>query len=152
MAGTWQISNAAIVDTNSTSPAPPINGTTFVIELARVVSIAGLSVDPVGLTQLLGVPLDSYVNQVDDRTVFYGLVVDRRDSGLSREEVAVAGGAINADTISVEAYSSTQAPGVAEPIFTLSRYDLVRVAGTTPAELPEQGSLQDLLKNAFGDR
>src|SRR5690606_5859686 len=110
MAGTWQIQGATIIDTNATNPAPPLNGTVFVMEPGRVVSIAGLSVDPVGLTQLLGVPLDTYVNQVDDRTVFYGLVVDRRASGLTREEVAVAGGAINADTISVEAYASTQLP------------------------------------------
>jgi hypothetical protein len=153
MAGTWQIQNATVIDSNSTQPVPPLNGTTFVIEPGRVVSIGGLPVDAAGLQVLLGAPLDSYVNQVDDRTVFYGLIVDRRSAMQSREEVAVAGGALDADTISVEAYTSTQAPSAAEPIFTLSRYQLVRVAPTTPLHLLPEGAepaVEDVLHAAFG--
>tara|TARA_R110002096_G_scaffold14256_5_gene49711 strand:- start:4529 stop:5146 length:618 start_codon:yes stop_codon:yes gene_type:complete len=158
MTGSWEIRNAVVIDSNSANPVPPLNGTTFTIQPDKVVSIGGLPVDPDGLALLLGAPLDSYVNEVSDRTLFYGLVVDRRAAGMTREEVAVAGGSLNADTIAVEAYSSSQSPAAADPVFTLSRYELVRVAPAAPAapvELlaeGEQRTLQALLQEAFGSR
>jgi len=155
MAGTWEIQNAVVIDSNSTAPVPPLNGTAFVIEPGKVVSIGGLPVDPESLTLLLGAPLDSYVNQVDDRTLFYGLVVDRRAAGQTREEIAVAGGSIDENTISVEAFSSSQSPSASEAIYTVSRYQLVRSAPSAPAMMEpatEPRSVQSLLRDAFGSR
>ena len=109
MAGTWAIQNATIIETNAAVPVPPVNGTQFVIEPTRVVSIGGLSVDPDDLATILGAPLASYVNQVDASRVFYGLVVDRRSTGGTRAETALAGGALDANTISVEAFTTEPA-------------------------------------------
>ena len=94
MPGNWQIQNAEVIETNSATPAPPINGSVFVVDIDRLVSISGLLVDPESLSNLLGSPLDSYVNLVTDSTIFYGVIVDRRSQGESREEVALAAGSL----------------------------------------------------------
>lgn len=161
MTGSWEVRNSVVISSNSANPEPPANGTVFVLDSTQVVSIGGLPLDPDGLRLLLGAPLDSYVNQVSSRTLFYGLAVDRRAIGMTREEVAVAGGSLDADTMAVETYSSSQAPNTAEPVVTLSRYQLVRVAPASPSApaLPlkllaegEQRTVQSLLRNAFGSR
>lgn len=163
MPGNWQIQNAEVIETNSATPAPPINGSVFVVDIDRLVSISGLLVDPESLSNLLGSPLDSYVNLVTDSTIFYGVIVDRRSQGESREEVALAGGSLDADTIMVEAYISSQEPGDSEATYTLSQYQLGRIGSSTPLGLlPESNhhsdhdsnhrSVQSLLQDAFGRR
>lgn len=152
MAGTWAIQNATILETNAVVPDPPVDGTLFQFEPTRVATIGGLSVDPDDLAAIIGAPLVSYVNQIDGSRVFYGLVVDRRATGGLRLETALAGGAVDANTIAVEAFNSAQAPNEAEPQFTRSRYLLVRVPGTTPLlHRPEDWTAADLLRSAFGD-
>ena len=151
MAGTWAIQNTEVVDSNAVTPNPPVDGTLFQLEPTRVATIGGLSVDPAVLEQLIGAPLVTYVNQVDASRVFYGVLVDQRSSGGARLETALAGGAIDADTIMVEAFTSEQSPTDPEPIFTRSRYQLVRVPGTTPLlHRPESWTAGDLSRAAFG--
>ncbi len=159
MSGIWQIQNAEVLETNSATPAPPLNGSVFIIDSDRLVSISGLLVDPASLADLLGSPLGAYVNLVTDSTMFYGVIVDRRSEGESREEVALAGGSLDADTILVEAYISYQAPGDSEATYTLSQYQLGRIGSSTPLGLlPESDqdnghrSVQSLLQDAFGRR
>jgi hypothetical protein len=153
MAGTWVIQNATVVETNATVPDPPVDGTMFQFEPTRIATIGGLSVDPDDLAAIIGAPLISYVNQIDASRVFYGLVVDRRPSGGTRLETALAGGAVDANTIAVEAFNSLQAPNDVEPMFTRSRYLLVRVPGTTPLQhRPEDWTADDLVRAAFGGR
>lgn len=135
MTGTWEIRNSQIVDTNSPTPDPAINGTQFVIDSGRVQTIGLLPVNPDQLTLLLGSPPEYYVNQVDGKTIFYGVIVDRRAANDSRLEIAVAGGALDTDTIAVEAYSSAQGPNDLEPIYVVSRYQLARVAQPAPVQL-----------------
>lgn len=153
--GLWEIQNAEVIDTNSPRPAPPINGSVFEIDLGRIVSISGLPVDPASLSTLLAAPLEQYVNIVTDRTIFYGLIVDRRSEGESREEVALAGGSVDANTIMVEAFISFQAPGDPDATYTLSQYKLVRIPSSAPLmSTPEKGDhdVQSLLQDAFGRR
>ena len=151
MAGTWAIQNAEVVDSNAATPSLPVDGTLFQVELTRIATIGGVSVDPAELEQLLGTPLVTYVNQVDASRVFFGALVDQRSSGGVRLETALAGGAIDADTIMVEAFTSEQSPTDPEPIFTRSRYQLVRVPGTTPLlHRPESWAAGDLSRAAFG--
>jgi len=152
MAGTWEIQNTEVVDTNAPTPTPPVDGTLFQLEPTRIAAIGGLSVDPIVLEQLIGAPLVTYVNQVDASRVFYGVLVDQRSSGGARLETALAGGALDADTILVEAFTSEQSSADPAPVFTRSRYQLVRVSGTTPLlHRPESWAAGDLSRAAFGD-
>ncbi|MGC6489322.1 MAG: hypothetical protein ACON4Z_16870 [Planctomycetota bacterium] len=151
MAGTWTIQDAIVVETNAAVPNPPFNGTPMAFEPTRIASIGGLSVAPGDLAALIGSPLVSYVNVIDSSTVFYGLVVDQRASGGDRLETALAGGAVSANTIAVEAFNSTQSPSDPVPRFTRSRYVLVRSPGTTPLlHRPEDWTFGDLSRSAFG--
>lgn len=159
MTGTWEIQNATVIDSSSTDPAPPLNGTTFRIDGETIVEIGGLSVAPEFLSILLGAPLESYVNEVNGLTLMYQVVVDRREAGGTREEIAVAGGAFDPDSISVEAYSISQSPNDAQPVYTLSRYSLIRQSTTAPVQLGEElpagqldRTVQRLFGNAFGQR
>ncbi len=134
MAGTWQVGSVSVVDSLG-SVAPPADGTEFVLGPQGLVSIAGLSVAQADLEALLGAPLESYVNQLDGRTVLYGLVVDQRASGGTREQAALAGGALGDNSIAVEGYTSSQAANEPQARFVLWRGVLSR---TSPAMvLPE---------------
>ncbi len=151
MAGTWTIQDAIVVETNAAAPNAPFNGTPRQFEPTRIASIGGLSVAPSDLSALIGSPLVSYVNVIDESTVFYGLVVDQRASGGERLETALAGGAVAANTIAVEAFNSVQSATDPVPLFTRSRYVLVRSPGTTPLQhRPEEWTFGDLARSAFG--
>lgn len=151
MPGIWTIQDTIIVETNAAVPNPPFNGTVFEFEPTRIASIGGLSVTPGDLIAIIGSPLVSYVNVIDSSTVFYGLVVDQRASGGLRLETALAGGAVDANTIAVEAYNSSQSPSDVVPRFTRSRYVLVRTPGTTPLQhRPEEWTFEDMIEAAFG--
>lgn len=151
MAGTWTIQDAVVIETNAAVPDPPFNGTPMVFEPTRIASIGGLSVAPGDLAAVIGSPLVSYVNVIDSSTVFYGLVVDQRATGGPRLETALAGGAVSANTIAVEAFNSVQLPTDTVPRFTRSVYILVRAPGTTPLQhRPEDWTFEDLVRSAFG--
>ncbi|MEC8251701.1 MAG: hypothetical protein VX044_00705 [Planctomycetota bacterium] len=151
MAGMWVIEDAVIIETNAPVPNPPFNGTMFELETTRIASIGGLSVAPGDLIAVIGSPLVSYVNLIESSTVYYGLVVDQRATGGLRIETALAGGAVDANTISVEAYNSTQSVTDQIPRYTRSRYVLVRTSGTTPLlHRPEELGFEDLFRRAFG--
>ena len=151
MAGMWGIEDAVVIETNAPVPNPPFNGTMFELEPTRIASIGGLSVAPGDLIAVIGSPLVSYVNLVEASTVYYGLVVDQRATGGLRIETALAGGAVDANTISVEAYNSTQSATDLTPRYTRSRYVLVRTSGTTPLlHRPEELGFEDLVRRAFG--
>ena len=151
MAGMWVIEDAVVIETNAPVPNPPFNGTMFELETTRIASIGGLSVAPGDLIAVIGSPLVSYVNLVEASTVYYGLVVDQRATGGLRIETALAGGAVDANTISVEAYNSTQSATDLVPRYTRSRYVLVRTSGTTPLlHRPEELGFEDLFRRAFG--
>ena len=152
MAGSWVIQNAEVLDTNTTSPTPPPNGTLFQLESTRVASIGGLSVEQSALEQFVNAPLESYVNQLDGTNVYFAVVFDQRASGGERIETALAGGAVDANTILVEAFNSAQGASDPVPQFIRSRYNLVRVPGTTPLQhRPESWTAEDLFRAAFGD-
>lgn len=130
MSGVWAIADAQILASNAANPLPPINGTPFVHDVDRIVSIGGISVSPESLTVLLDAPLLTYVNRLDGQTLHYSVLVDRRANGGTREEIVVAGGSLDPDTIAVEAYASAQRIADPEPVFVLSRYLLERVVPT----------------------
>lgn len=134
MIGTWSIRDSVVIESNSSVATPPLNNTAFVIDAGRVVSFQGLSVAPGDLELLAGTTLTSYINQVDGARMFFSFSYDSRAIGGENFQLAVAGGAIDADTIEVEHYESIQRNGQATPLFTRSRYRLVRIA-TTPAYL-----------------
>ncbi len=157
MTGTWEIRNAVVVDTNSPNPVVPLNGTPIVLDGARIVSIGGLSVARADLEALLG-PLSLYVNQANGRTLLYGIGLDRFAQGLGRERVGVAGGSINDATITIEAYSSTQADAAAPEVFVRSRYTLAKIAQAAPStsavldigEVAQRDAVRAALRAAFG--
>lgn len=152
MAGTWAVQNAQIVETNTANPTPPPTGTLFQLEPTRIASIGGLSVQQPALEQFINAPLDSYVNQLDGTKMYYGVVADQRAAGGERIEIALAGGALDANTILVESFTSAQSTSAPAPQFTRSRYSLVRVPGTTPlGHRPESWTAKDLFQAAFGD-
>lgn|GEM_PF-3416647 len=152
MAGTWSIQDTLIIDSNAPAPNPPIDGTLLQFEPGRIVTIGGFSVDAALLESLVGLPLESYVNQIDASRVFFAVAVDRRPLGGSRQESALAGGAIDNNTILVEAFNSAQSSSDPVPLYTLSRYRLVRVAGTTLLQhQPETWTADDFLRAVFGD-
>ena len=152
MAGTWAIQDTSVLETNAANPTSPPNGTLFMLEPTRIASIGGLSVEQSALEQFVNAPLESYVNQLDGTNVYYAVVTDQRASGGERIETALAGGAVDANTILVEAFTSAQGASDPAPQFTRSRYTLVRVPGTTPLQhRPESWTAEDLLRAAFGD-
>jgi hypothetical protein len=135
MAGTWQLGNVAVVETNSML-APTPDGTQFVIGPTALLSIGGLSVAQGDLEALIGVALEAYVNQVDGRTLQYGVIVDQRATGGVRDQVAVAAGSVNDNTIAVEGFISTQGVNDVDPRFVRWRGVLSRVSNRccrTPA-------------------
>lgn len=159
MIGTWEIRNVAVVESGGASPLTPLNGTQVVISGDGVVSIGGFSTKRADLETLLGAPLDTYVNQQDGRTVFYGLTLDQRATGLTREVVGVAGGSVDDATIAVEQFnSSTNAAGVES--FVRARYTLARIApsilipadAVAPADGEPKPTMQQLLQQRFGDK
>jgi len=151
MVGTWTIAATEILDTNSPVPEPPVDGTVFQFETDRIATIGGLSVDPFTLENVLGAPLATYVNMIDGSVVLYHIAVDTRSSGGVRAETALAGGSIGNNVLLVEAYNSVQASGQVEPLFTRSRYVLLRTTSATPLiHEPEELDIDDLLRRAFG--
>ena len=151
MVGTWTIAATEILDTNSPVPEPPVDGTVFQFETGRIATIGGLSVDPFTLENVLGAPLATYVNMIDGSVVLYHIAVDTRSSGGVRAETALAGGSIGNNVLLVEAYNSVQASGQVEPLFTRSRYVLLRTTSATPLiHEPEELDIDDLLRRAFG--
>jgi hypothetical protein len=159
MTGLWQIRNAVVIDSNSANPVAPLNGTTFWIEPGAILEIDGMSVSPDSLSELFGADPDPYVNEVDGLTLMYQVVVDRRATGGTREECALAGGAFDVDSISVEAFSSSQSPTDSQPVYTLVRYTLFRQSTTDSVVLadelpPSQAdqTVQQVFGKAFGWR
>lgn len=158
MVGTWEIRQAAVIDTNDPAAAAPLNGTQVVIGVQGVVSIAGLSVARGDLETVLGFPLDAYLNQQDGRTVLYGIASDRRAQGGILQEIGVAAGSVDDDTIAVEQFASTQTVSQQSPVFVRSRYSLVRIDVAAPPALPARqeadsapvGELRSSLKALFG--
>lgn len=159
MIGTWEIRNVTVVDSGGPSPLTPLNGTQVVISGDGVVSIGGFSTKRSDLETLLGAPLDTYVNQQDGRRLFYGLTLDQRATGFTREVVGVAGGSIDDATIAVEQFnSSTNAAGVES--FVRARYTLARIApsilipadAVAPADGEPKATMQQLLQQRFGDK
>lgn len=129
MAGTWEIRGSTVIDTNDPAAVAPLNGTPLVIGVQGVISLGGLSVSRADIEALLGFPLDLYVNQLDGRTLLYGLSFDRRAQGGERSQVGVAGGSVDDNTIAVEQYSSVQRVGQDE-VYIRSRYTLARVSAS----------------------
>lgn len=157
MIGTWEIRSSVVVDTNDPAAQPPLNGTLLVIGAQGVASIGGLSVAQPDLEAVLGFPLDSYVNQVNGKTVLYGLASDRRAQGGIRQQIGVAAGSVDDATISVEQYTSLQSAAQASAVFVRSRYTLAKVAEALqlPAYEAESArartdSLRDALPPLFG--
>jgi len=151
MAGLWSIQDTVIIESNNPVPTPPVDGTIFELDPTRIVTIGGFDVSPGALAQAAGAPLISYINVVDMSSVFYGVVIDERASGGSRFETALAGGAVDADTVVVEALNSSQSAIAAFPSFTRSRYKLVRTSGTMPLQhRPEEWTFEDMARSAFG--
>lgn len=128
MQGTWQLGGVSVVDANTATLTPPGDGTPIAIGATGIVSIGGLSVDRTNLEALLGRPLEAYVNEVNGRTVFYGIVDDTRAIGLTREQGAIAGGSVDANTIAVEGFLSSQAANSADIAFVRWRGTLTRVS------------------------
>lgn len=131
MQGTWQLGGVNVVDGNTAALIPPTDGTAFVIGPAGLVSLGGLSVARADLEALLGLPLDAYVNELNGRTLFYGIVVDARAAGATREQGAIAGGSLDANTIAVEGFLSSQAANSADVSFVRWRGTLARVSAAT---------------------
>lgn len=158
MVGTWEIRQAVVIDTNDPAAAAPLNGTQVVIGVQGVVSIAGLSVSRSDLETVLGFPLDAYLNQQDGRTVLYGIASDRRAQSGILQEIGLAAGSVDDDTIAVEQFASTQTASQQSPVFVRSRYSLVRIDVAAPPALPARqeaegapvGELRNSLKALFG--
>jgi hypothetical protein len=122
---------------------PPLTGTRVEIGADSITSIGGLGVSRANLEAVLGAALETYVNQQNGRTLFYGLVVDQRATSGLRQQVGVAGGAVDANTIAVEAFESVQLASQAQAVFTRSRYTLARVATTSPLWIEEPAVARD---------
>lgn len=134
MAGTWEIRDSALVETNDPTPTLPLNGTRIVIGPQGIVSIGGFPTARADLETFLALPLDWYVNQVDSKTILYGLSYDRLSLAGAKEQVGLAGGSMNVDAMAVEQWNSRQNTSATTERFTRSRYTLARVA--TALELP----------------
>lgn len=134
MIGTWEIRDVTLVETNDLTTQLPTAGTRVVLTTGGVASIGGFPTTRTDLEAFLGHPLDFYNNQLDGRTVLYGLSYDRLASGGSREIVGLAGGSTNADAIAVEQYTEKQANSTTPSLYARFRYTLVRVASSL--ELP----------------
>lgn len=134
MPGTWEIRDVALVETNDPAPPLPVNGARVVIGSQGLLAIGPFSTVRSDLETFLTFPLDWYVNQIDGKTVLYGLSYDRLALGGAKEQVGLAGGSVNIDTIAVEQWNSRQENSAAPERFTRSRYTLARVAAAL--ELP----------------
>lgn len=157
MIGTWEIRSATVIDTNDPAAQPPLNGTRIVIGPQGVASIAGLSVVRTELEAVLGFPLDVYVNQVDGKTILYGLGYDRRAQGGLRQQVGLAAGSVDDNSIAVEQFTSTQTPSQANEVFVRSRYTLARLSAAIVLPIddaaqqhPGTADLAEILKPLFG--
>ncbi|MFK7740801.1 MAG: hypothetical protein AB8H80_10800 [Planctomycetota bacterium] len=152
MSGTWEIRDATIVESNFVGAEPPLNNTPFLLNPDEVVSVANILVTPATLELLAGAPLEFYVNTVTDRRFFYAWASDRRPNGENRFELAVAGGAIDADTILVEQFESILEQGQVEPFFERSQYRLVRVAGAPAMLDPASEEAKTAFERVYGAR
>ncbi|MEO6598104.1 MAG: hypothetical protein ABIP94_25450 [Planctomycetota bacterium] len=165
MAGTWEIRGSTLVDTNSPNPILPVDGTKIVIGSTGsgsvgILSIGGFTVDRTLLEALLGFAFDWYVNEADGKILLYGLGYDRRARGGIREQVGLAGGTIDDNSIAIESYSSTQVAGQDE-VYQRAHYTLARLSvstlqhqeeGLKASELGQPGSLEQLLRQVFNGR
>lgn len=159
MIGTWEIRNVTVVESGGANQLTPLNGTQVVISGDGIISIGGFSTKQSDLETLLGAPLDTYVNQQDGRRLFYGLTLDQRAAGLTREVVGVAGGSIDDATIAVEQFNSSTSAAGAES-FVRARYTLARIApsilipedAVAPAAGEAKPTLPQLLQQRFGDK
>jgi hypothetical protein len=159
MIGTWEIRNVTVVDSGGASPLTPLNGTQVVISGDGVVSIGGFSTKRSDLETLVGTPLDVYVNQQDGRRLFYGLTLDQRAAGLTREVVGLAGGSIDDASIAVEQFNSSMSAAGTES-FVRARYTLAHIApsilipedAVAPADGETKPTMQQLLQQRFGDK
>ncbi len=136
MLGTWEIRDPVVLETNDPAPSLPLAGARIVIGAQGVASIGGFSTVRADLEAFLTFPLDWYVNQIDGKTVLYGLSYDRLSRSGPKEQVGLAGGSLNVDTIAVEQWNSKQDSPTATPRQTRSRYLLARIA--PPLELPQE--------------
>lgn len=138
MVGTWEMRNVQVIDTNSTNPTPPINGTPLVIGPEGIRTIGPISFRRVDLEAALGVTFDWYLNSADGRRLFYGISIDRLDEGLGRVVFGMAGGSVDANTMVVEQFNSIQANSSSAESFSRFRYQLVRISNAIvePEPLP----------------
>ncbi|MCU0862549.1 MAG: hypothetical protein MUC36_02045 [Planctomycetes bacterium] len=128
MIGTWEIRAATVLESNDPAALPPLNGTRIVIGVDQVERINGFSVSRQDLEAVVGVPLRWYFNRADGRTVIYGASVDLSAQGGIVEEVGLAGGSVDENTISVEQFNSRRATPQASELFTRARFTLARIA------------------------
>lgn len=151
MAGTWEIHNSTVVDTNDPTAAAPANGTPIVIGTQGLVSLGGLSVAQGDLEALLGFPLDVYVNQADGRKVLYAIGFDRRAQGGIRQQVGLAAGSVDDNTMAVEQFVSNQTATQQSEVYTRSRYTLTRVSSqlTLPFRTAKAPGSVDSLEGAL---
>ena len=159
MVGTWQVSSVTVIESNTTLVVPPGDGTQFVIGPTSLLSIGGLSVAQADLETLLGVALEAYVNQLDGRTLLYGVIADQRATGGRRDQAAVAAGSINDNTIAVEGFISTQDVNDTEPQFVRWRGFLTRVSPAIFVPEPvrpdadgDEAAPRPTLRDVFGGR
>lgn len=143
MTGVWEIRNVTVVDASSTSVAPPLANTQIVFENGAIRSIGGFVVSRPDLEAFLGFPLDFYTNAANGRTVLYGLGYNRLAIGGAREVAGLAGGSVDADTISVESFSSLQLDPASDESFVRARYSLVRVASSPVTLAAEDAATVD---------
>ena len=88
---------------------------------------------------------------IDDPKLAGGRIAVDGFNVLITIETALAGGSIGSNVLLVEAYNSVQASGQVEPLFTRSRYVLLRTTSATPLmHEPEELDIDDLLRRAFG--
>lgn len=134
MVGLWRVEAATFLDSNDpVRLPPPPAGTVIEIGATGIVSIGGLPVERALLEAALGFPLTLYVNQLDGKTLFYGLRYDRLAQGGGLQDVGLAGGSLDADSISVEQFTSLRDDPASDAVFTRVRYRLRRVL---PVGLP----------------
>jgi len=143
MAGSWEVRLAEVVSSSVPEPVAPENGTVFVLDESRILSMDGLDIQPDPLVQLFGAPLEVYVNEVDGQTLMYRVVVDTRADGGTREETVVAGGSLDVDSIAVEAMTSSQSATDVQPSYTLCRYTLFRQSTRSATSLSSEAPSRD---------
>jgi hypothetical protein len=128
MVGTWEMRNIEVVDTNETVPLTPVPGTPVVIGPEGIRTIGPISFRQADLESVLALTFDWFVNSADGRRLFYGLSVDRREQGLGRIVLGIAGGSVDANTMAIEHFYSIQANSTSAETFSRFRYILARVS------------------------